>query len=332
MQALLMSKIGELQLVETPEPRIERPDDTLVEVRAAGICGSDLHGYTGQTGRRRPPLVMGHEAAGVVLETGSEVTGLTTGTRVAIHPLDLRGPKRILMGMDAPGAYAERVVWPAANLYPLPDEVSFEAGSLAEPLAVTIHALGRADMTEAKSAVVVGAGPIGLLVASLLKHRGVELVAVTDLSDERLAVAKELGVDAAINPSNEDPAAAMRRLTDGDGVDVAFEAVGTGATVAQAHALTREGGTVVWIGNNLKMIEVDMQEVVTRELSVQGTYGMNRRDFAEAIELLAAGAIRSEVLINRRAKLREGPKLFDELLASPSVVKCVFSFPEVAAV
>lgn len=327
MQALLLSKIGELNLVEAAEPRIEREDDALVEIRAAGVCGSDLHGYTGQTGRRRPPLIMGHEAAGVVRETGSEVSGLPVGTRVAIFPLDFRGPQRVLLGMDRPGAYAERVVWEAANLFPLPDGVSFEAGSLAEPLAVAIHALGRASLEGVGSAAVVGAGPIGLLIASLLKHRGVEFVAVTDLSKQRLELARELGVDLAINPAEEEPREAVAALTGGRGVDVSFEAVGIGATVAQAHHLTRDGGTVVWVGNNLKTIEVDMQQVVTRELSIHGSYAMNRQDFGRAIELLDAGAIRSDKLINRKASLAEGPSLFDELLASPNVIKCVFSLP-----
>lgn len=327
MQALMMTKFKELQVVDVPDPQIDQPDDVLIQVKAAGVCGSDLHGYTGQTGRRTPPLIMGHEAAGVVLATGAGVTDLPQGTRVAILPIDERGPRRRLMGMDAPGAYAPQVVWPAHNLYHLPDSVSFEAGSLAEPLGVAIHAVERVNLDGVTSAVVVGAGTIGLLVASVLRHRGVKQIAITDLSDERLDIAKRVGLDVTINPSAEDPVDSILGMTDGAGADVAFEAVGIGATVAQAHATVKYGGTIVWIGNNLKIIKVDMQQVVTRELDIRGTYGMTGANFDEAIALLAAGAIPVEMLINRRAELREGPVLFDELLASPNVVKCVFTFP-----
>ncbi len=326
MQALVMTKIKELRMVEVPDPKLEQPDEVLIQVKAAGICGSDLHGYTGQTGRRTPPLIMGHEATGVVVATGRAVDDLVAGTRVAIHPIDRRGSKR-LMGMDAPGAYAPYVVWPARNLHRLPDSVSFAAGSLAEPLAVAVHAIDRAGLGDATSAVVIGAGPIGLLVALVLKHRGVGRVAITDLSEERLRIARELGVDVTLNPSEEGATEAIRSMTGGEGVDVAFEAVGIGPTVAQAHAAVRDGGTVVWIGNNVKTIDVDMQQVVTRELDIRGAYGMTGNDFDEAISLLATGAVRTEKLINRHAKLEEGPTLFDELLASPGVIKCVFTFP-----
>ena len=326
MQALVMTAFNELVLDELPVPRIERPDDVLIEVKAAGVCGSDLHGYTGQSGRRTPPLVMGHEATGRVLETGAGVTGLPAGTRVAIHPLDDTLGVRRLMGKDAPGAFAECVVWPAGNLVPLPDTVTYEQGAFVEPLAVAVRAVERAGLVDAASAVVVGAGTIGLLVASVLKQRGVRTVVISDPSAERRAVATGIGVDVALDPSSTDVAAAVRDLTGGQGADVAFEAVGIAATVAQAHDVVRYGGTVVWIGNNVRVIDVDMQQVVTRELSVLGTYAMSGDDFLAALGLLEAGAIDVASLIHRRATLEEGPRLFDELLASPGVVKCLFTF------
>lgn len=329
MKALVLKSFHELELVEVPEPEIVGADDVLIDVKAAGICGSDLHGYTGQSGRRTPPLIMGHEAAGVVLATGDAVTHIAPGTRVAINPIDQRESGRRLMGMDAPGAYAPRVVWPARNLHVLPDAVSFEAGSLAEPLGIAIHAVetaGVADRAEGTYALIVGAGTIGLLVASVLRHRGIGRIAISDLSDARLAAAKGLGVDVAINPRKEDATEAVLRMTHGRGVDLAFEAVGLGATVAQAHDALKYGGLVVWIGNNMKKIEVDMQQVVTREIEIRGTYGMSHENFAEAVELLAMGAIETDVLIHRRAGLDEGPTLFDELLTSPEVVKCIFTF------
>ena len=326
MQALVMQAFHELVLAELPIPRIERPGDVLIEVKAAGVCGSDLHGYTGQSGRRIPPLVMGHEASGRVVETGEGVGDLAPGTRVAIHPIDDAGGVRRLMGKDAPGAFAEYVVWPAQSLVRLPDAVTFEHGALVEPLAVAVRAVNRAGVGGAASAVVVGAGTIGLLVASVLRHRGVATVVISDPSAERRAVATRMGVGVALDPHQIDVAEVVLDLTDGQGADVAFEAVGIGATVAQAHAVVRYGGTVVWIGNNVRTIDVDMQQVVTRELSVLGTYAMSDDDFVDALGLLEAGAIDVSALINRRATLEEGPALFDELLASPSVVKCLFTF------
>ena len=326
MQALVMKAFHELVLAELPIPRIERPGDVLIEVAAAGVCGSDLHGYTGQSGRRIPPLVMGHEATGRVVAAGAGVGDLLPGTRVAIHPMDGAGSERRMMGKDAPGAFAEYVVWPARNLVRLPDAVTFEQGALVEPLSVAVRAVNRAGSGAATSAVVVGAGTIGLLVASVLQHRGVATVVISDPSAERRAVATRMGVGVAVDPHQIDVTEVVLDLTGGKGADVAFEAVGIGATVAQAHAVVRYGGTIVWIGNNVRMIDVDMQQVVTRELAVLGTYGMSDDDFVDALGLLEAGAIDVSALINRRATLEEGPALFDALLASPSVVKCLFTF------
>ncbi len=328
MKALLMKAFHEHVLVEMPVPWIELPDDVLIEIKAAGVCGSDLHGYTGQSGRRTPPLVMGHEATGRVVETGEGVHDLPAGTRVAIHPIVDAGGVRRLMGKDAPGAFAEYVVWPARNLVRLPDTVTFDEGALVEPLAVAVRAVNRAnlDLEGATSAVVVGAGTIGLLVASVLKRRGVATVVISDPSPERRAVAQRMGVGVTLDPLEAGFAETVLDLTDGRGADVAFEAVGIGATVAQAHAAVKYGGTVVWIGNNVRMIDVDMQQVVTRELSVLGTYAMSDDDFVDALGLLEAGAVDTASLINRRATLEEGPALFDELLASPGVVKCLFTF------
>jgi L-iditol 2-dehydrogenase len=326
MQALVMKAFFELVLAELPIPRIERSDDVLIEIKTAGVCGSDLHGYTGQSGRRTPPVVMGHEATGRVVETGTGVNDLPHGTRVAIHPIDDSRGERRLLGKDAPGAFAQYVVWPARNLVPLPDAVTFEHGALVEPLAVAVRAVNRAGPGGAASAVVVGAGTIGLLVASVLKHRGVATVVISDPSPERRGVASNIGVDVAVDPRQIDIAEVVLDLTDGRGADVAFEAVGIAATVAQAHAVVKDGGTVVWIGNNVRLIDVDMQQVVTRELAVLGTYAMSGDDFVDALGLLEAGAIDVANLINRWATLPEGPALFDELLASPSIVKCLFRF------
>ena len=325
MRALVLTEIGKLELQTLPIPKLTRPDDVLVEIRAAGVCGSDLHGYTGASGRRKPPLIMGHEATGRVVQVGNEVTGLAVGDRVAVMPLSVENGQRHLMGMDAPGAYATHVVWPAGRLFPLSEGLSYDAGAFAEPLAVALHAaeVSRKLTPTYDTAFVAGAGTIGLLLASVLLAAGVGTVIVSDVSEARLGVARSLGVTRTLNPNEEDVPSAVRDLTGGHGADVTFEAVGISATVAQSVAVVKDGGTVVWVGNNARVVEVEMQAVVTRQLNILGTYGLTDEDFQAALELLAAGRIPTELLTSRRVTLDDGEGLFDELLRSPETVKCL---------
>jgi L-iditol 2-dehydrogenase len=339
MAALLFTAISEQQLVEVAVPEIERPGDVLLRVKSVGVCGSDLHGYTGHSGRRTPPLIMGHEVTGEVVAIGREVEDLQVGSRVAVQPVSFCGycsqcvagrrsicENRLVMGMTAQGAYAEYVTWPADNLYELPNALSYEAGALTEPLSVAVHAVGLAHIRPYDTAFVVGAGPIGLLTVAVLRLTGLKQIAVSDVSDRRLEVARTLGAHLTVNPSKQDLDAVIKENTDGQGVDVAFEAVGLGATAQQTLQATRNKGTVVWIGNNARMIEIDMQAVVTRELSVLGSYGMSEEEFQRSILMLADGSVPAAKLISRRAVLAEGPGLFDELLASPETIKCVINF------
>jgi L-iditol 2-dehydrogenase len=325
MQVLMMTDFNKLELQELPLPKIQ-PNEALLKIKSAGICGSDLHGYTGQSGRRTPPVIMGHEATAEVVAVGEAVENVSPGGRVAIFPLEYAPAGRKLIGMDLPGAYAEYTTWPAHNLYPIPGHLSYEAGAMAEPLAVTVHAVSMAPIKPYDTAFIAGAGPIGLLTLSVLRQTGVSHIAMSDISDSRLEFAQSLGADVAINPKRQDPREAVNAFTNGAGVDIAFEAVGMSATCQQTLAVTRDGGTIIWIGNNHRNVEIDMQAIVTRELKVLGTYGMNITDFKRALAMLSKGAIPTNQLINRRAKLSEGPTLFDELLASPETIKCVFNF------
>ncbi|NUM47187.1 MAG: alcohol dehydrogenase catalytic domain-containing protein [Anaerolineales bacterium] len=322
-----------------PAPAIDRPDSVLLKVKSVGVCGSDLHGYTGQSGRRVPPLIMGHEVTAEVIEVGEAVRNLPPGSRVAIQPVEFCGvcpqclagrrnvcEKRRLMGMNAPGAYAEYVTWSASNLFQLPDTLSYEDGALTEPLSVAVHAVSLAHIKLYDTALVVGAGPIGLLTLAVLKLTGLSRIAVSDTSDARLEVARALGAQVTINPIRQNPRQVVNEFTNGGGVDLAFEAVGISATAQQSLEVTRNNGTVVWIGNNQRLIEIDMQAIVTRELRVIGSYGMNDEDFQRSLRLLADGQIPTGQLINRRASLDEGPALFDQLLASPETIKCVINF------
>ncbi len=329
MKALNFTDFNRLELQDVPVPALQQPDDVLVRVRAAGVCGSDLHGYTGKSGRRQPPLIMGHEVSGEVVAAGDAVADVQAGERVTIQPLIYRpDPEtgkivRRLIGMNLPGAYAEYVVVPRGNLYRMPASLTYLAGALTEPTAVAVHAVSMAHIQPYDRALVIGGGTIGLLTMQVLRIAGAREVAVSDVSADRLRMAEQMGATATINPQTQDFGQFVADFTAGQGFDHVFEAVGISATVAQSLAAIRDGGTVIWIGNNQKIIEVDMQAVVTRELRVFGTYGMNERDFQRALQMLSDGQIAADILVNRRATLEEGPTLFDELLSDPAVVKCV---------
>ncbi len=339
MQALVFTDIRKMELQNVARPQISAPDDVLIRVRAVGVCGSDLHGYTGQTGRRIPPMIMGHEASGVVEEVGPAVTNVKPGDRVAVLPVVFCGQcapckegkaslctNRRLLGVGKGlGAYAEWLVWSARSTYRIPDNVSFEQAAFAEPMGVCLHALRLANIKPYDNVALVGSGPIGLLTLAILRTLGPRHIFVSDVSDDRLAVARSLGANVTINPSREDARAVVDAHTDGLGADVSIEAVGVSVTAQAAIDLTKNGGTVVWIGNNQKRIEIDMQSVVTRELRVQGSYAMNDVDFTRALAMIADGAVDVQPLISRRAELAEGENLFDELLQDQSVIKCVFT-------
>jgi L-iditol 2-dehydrogenase len=324
MRALVFAGLGEMPLQERDDPR-PGAGEVVVTVRAAGICGSDVHGYLGATGRRRPGVVMGHEAAGDVLAVGRGVTSVKEGDRVALRSIlacgrcdrcragepnictDRRG-----MGMHFDGAYAEQIVVPEALLLPLADTLSYEDGALIEPLAVALHAVDRTPFEPMDFVVVIGAGAIGLLTLLAARARGAGSIVVTDLSAHRLEVARGLGADLTIDVGSADPVAVIAGATDGRGADAVFEAVGVAATVAQSLAVTRAGGQVTWIGNSAPVVEMPMQDLVTRELTVRGSYGF-ADEYEQAAAALAAGSIDVHPLVECVAPLEDGPELFRRL-------------------
>ncbi|MCL2000306.1 MAG: alcohol dehydrogenase catalytic domain-containing protein [Planctomycetes bacterium] len=304
-----------------------------IRVKAVGICGSDLHGYLGITGRRIPPVIMGHEFSGIVEEVGSGVTGFRPGDRVAPFPVIFCGrcgpckrgdvhlcEKRRLFGvLTENGAMADFICAPANGCFRLEDKVSFETGSLMEPLAVSYRAVGRISRGQIEGANVflVGAGTIGLLTLACAKLLNPARIIVSDLSDIRLEIAKCLGATHVVNPAKASAVEEVKRLTGGAGADVAFEAVGATPTVQQAMGGLRQGGTAVWIGNNKPMIEINMQEIVTRELAVFGTYLYNFADFTKAVELLNSGTIEAGPIVSKTAPMREGAAMFAKMAKDP---------------
>lgn len=328
MKALVLTAYERLEVQELPTPEPE-PGDVRIRVRACGICGSDVHGFDGSTGRRVPPLIMGHEGAGVVDAVGRGVTGLAPGDHVTFDsmisctacPQCRAGQanlcdRRRVVGVSPGdyrqhGAFAEFLVVPAHIVYRLPAGLSFEHAAMVEPLSVAVHAVGRSGMRPGDTAVVVGCGMIGLLTLQAARAAGCGRVVAIDVEPDRLALARKLGADDAIT-GGDGAADRVMAATEGRGGDVAFEAVGAAAPIATAVASLRKGGTLVLIGNVTPRVDVDLQAIVTRELRLVGTCGANG-EYPECIELLASGAVSLDGLISAVAPLEEGPAWFGRL-------------------
>ncbi len=340
MQAMLLTQYMHLEMVEMPEPAIGA-DDVLVRVRACGICGSDVHGLDGSTGRRIPPLVMGHEAAGEVVECGANVTDLQAGERVTFDStvycgrcffcargeVNLCDNREVLGVSPGPyrrhGAFAEYVAVPRRILYRLPDNLSYEQAALIEAVSVAVHGVNLTPVVLGDTAVVVGSGMIGLLAIQAVKHAGASRVVAVDPDEGRLKVALELGATDAVNPKQTDAAEAVRAMTGGRGAAVAIECVGATEPVQTAIASVRKGGAVTLVGNIQPEIALPLQSVVTRQIRVQGSCASNG-EYPASIELMSAGAIRVDAMISAVAPLAEGPGWFERLYRhEPGLMKVV---------
>lgn len=329
MKALLLTDYKKLEVADVPEPEFG-DDEILIRVQACGICGSDIHGFDGSSGRRIPPLVMGHEAAGTVAAVGAKVTDLEIGDRVTFDStvwcgdcfhcdrgeVNLCDNRRVL-GVSCGdyrqhGAFAEFVVVPRRTTYKLPPNLSFEHAALIEAVSIAVHAANRTPNELGDTALVVGSGMIGLLVIQAIKLAGCTQVIATDINEQRLTTARSLGADHTINATNEDVRERVLALTDGRGADVALEVVGATPTVQTAIECTRKGGAVTLVGNITPNIELPLQSVVTREISVFGSCA-SQGEYAACVELLDKGLIDVAPLITAKATLEEGADWFNRL-------------------
>jgi L-iditol 2-dehydrogenase len=341
MKALLLSKYKQLEMAEVPTPAAGA-GEALVRVGACGICGSDVHGYDGSSGRRIPPIVMGHEAAGRIAAVGAGVTGLAEGDRVTFDSTIYCGAcgfckrgevnlcdHRQVLGVSCgdysrAGAFAEFVTVPARVVYKLPESISFAEAAMLEAVAVAIHGVSLAEISADSTALVVGAGTIGVLTLQALRAAGCKRVFVTDVDATRLKLAKELGA-ADVLLADKDVVAQIFQRTSGVGVDVAMEAVGRNETVNAAITSVRKGGTVVLVGNISPEVTLPLQKVVTRQIRLQGSCA-SAGEYPEAIKLMASGAIRVKPLITAIAPLAEGPQWFERLHArEPNLLKVVLT-------
>ncbi len=340
MKCLLLSEYNRLEIVDLPTPTVG-PKEVLVRVYACGICGSDVHGYDGSSGRRIPPLVMGHEAAGVVAAVGWQVTDYAEGERVTFDSTVYCGEceycsqgdvnlcdDRQVIGVSCAdykraGAFAEYVVVPERILYHLPESVTFVEAAMLEAVSVALHAVRVSSVVAGQTALVIGAGMIGLLTAQAARVAGCSPIFVADIDESRLRLAKEVGATATFCLSGDELTAEILRQTKGDGVDLVLEAVGRNETVTTAIDCVRKGGTVTLIGNIASTVTLPLQKVVTRQLRIQGSCASSG-EYPEAMERIASGAIQVKPLITAVAPLEDGSRWFERLHArEPNLTKVV---------
>ncbi len=341
MKALVLEAYNKFSYKDVPDAVIGS-DEVLVKVKAVGICGSDVHGMDGSTGRRIPPVIMGHEASGIIAEAGKDITGWKIGDRITFDstiykPDDWYTQKghynlsdnRKVLGVSCQefkrdGAFAEYVAVPGHILHRIPDNVTFEQAALTEPVAVALHAINLCDIKLNDTVVVFGAGIIGLFIIQLLKQSGCNVIAV-DILDEKLGMAKNAGAKVVLNSVTDDVPAEIRKLTNNRGADYAFEAVGISVTVNTAISSLRKGATLVLVGNLSQSIEFPLQKVVTSEITVKGSCAING-EYPTVLDLISKGKIDINSMISNVVPLHEGANYFDRLYNNePGLLKVILN-------
>lgn len=330
MEALIWLGPEDLQLHAVPLPECAS-GDILIETSAVGICGSELSGYLGKNSLRRPPLVMGHEAAGRIAQTGAEMTladGTTgqVGMRVTFNPLIVCGTcdrcrvgltmlcrQRQLIGAHRPGAFASFVAVPAAQCWPVPESLSDVSASLAEPLACAVRAVSLAQTSPQESLLILGAGPIGLFCLAVARTLGIEKILVSDMLPSRLAIAQRWGASTVLNARTTDVAQAVQDVCQG-GAATVIDAVGAAATRTQALQAVVPGGRVVFIGLHDEESLLATNYLIRQEITITGSFSYTHQNFAHALTMLQAGLLLPEADWLEERPLAEGPAAFAELV------------------
>jgi L-iditol 2-dehydrogenase len=326
MKILQFNGPWQFSIEETPIPAFG-PEEVLIRADAVGICGSDVHGFTGESGRRKPGMVMGHEVAGTVVKAGAKVTSLSPGDRVAVLPLlgcgicrhCLAGmehicPDKRILGVNAGrwGAMADFFTCHQRQAFHLDPQVDPAIGLFAEPLAVALHAVNLMSPAADAILAIVGAGTIGMALVIVLRDLGFESVFIIDKIDEKLELARKFGAKT-IHAERDLPAQIIADETGGRRASGVFEAVGAGATVRAAYDLCDFGGTVVLIGNLAKDFTLPLQGVTSNETTIQGSYGFVRAEFEAAVHLASKKETLLRKLISGSCSLEETPDVMQRM-------------------
>ena len=327
---MVQAKLVSVEKIKLEKTSIPSPtsDEVLIQVKICGICGSDIHAYKGKHPFVHPPIVLGHEFSGMVCEIGSGVKGISKGEKVTVEPNlvcgecynCLHGRYNICLNLKVigcvgyNGAFAEYIAVPKDKVIKLPQGISYHEAALIEPVAVAVHAVKRAEQRVGYRVIILGAGPIGLLVMQVAKVSGAKEVIVTDLLDYRLKKARDLGADRAINSSSEDLVSLIQEDYGEEGIDLIYDCVGIEETVSQAIQIARKGTKILIVGVPEEKIGVNLAYVQDRELELWGSLMYVREDFTTAIELIHQGKVRVRPLITHHFTLEEIDKAFQKIL------------------
>lgn len=340
MKALVLQEPGRLEVVRCPDPA-PGPGEVLVRVRACAICGSDVHGWRGEGGRRLTPLIMGHEASGEIVTLGPDVAGWKAGDRVTFdstqycgkcwqcaHGLHNLCAHRQILGVACreyrrEGAMAELVAVQAHTLYRLPDKVSFAQACLTEPFAVGMHAVRLAGELRGKTVAVIGAGTIGLMTLLAAKSQGCGHLLCAAHHADRQALAREAGAEASVEGTPKALADAARACTEGRGADVVLDSVGSQGSLDTALAAVRDGGTVVVIGNSAVHTALPLQDCVVRQIRLQFSYS-SEGEYPICLQAIADGKVNLTPFLRAILPLEQGTDAFRRLTdREPGLLKVI---------
>lgn len=324
MKALVYEGPRQLHMRDVPIPEA-RPGEAVIRVELAGICGSELGGYLGHNSLRKPPLIMGHEFAGIIERTGAEATRFRPGDRVTVNPLATCGKcrycasgssqlcaERSLLGAHRPGAFAEYVAVPERNIHRLPDHVSFEEGAFAEPFACAVHICRLLGLNSSDRLIIYGAGPIGLFALQAAQILGLKDIVIVDLNESRLEIARELGGIAVTDPEGTG-------LPHDEGYDAAIDAVGAGITRRKCVQATRRGGRVIFTGLHEAESALPINDMIREEIATIGAFAYSAEDFATALEWIDQGKVNLSPWTVTRP-LDEGADCFEKLIGGPGKI------------
>ncbi|HIG25128.1 MAG TPA: L-threonine 3-dehydrogenase [Acidimicrobiia bacterium] len=305
-----------LWLQEVPKPQPE-PHEVLIKVNLAAICGTDLHIFQWDNWAQEnidPPVTVGHEFVGTIVETGNQVTGLAIGTRVVGEGHIVCGTCRNCragrnhfcratqgVGIHRNGGFAEYVTIPATNAYPIPDSISDETAAILDPLGNAVHTALSFDLV-GEDVLITGAGPIGQMAAAICRHAGARHIVITDLQDRRLQTAQQMGATRTVNPTKESLSDVMSELNMAEGFDIALEMSGSPAALADLIKHTVHGGQVGLLGLFSQSATMDLNQIIFKGLTIKGIYGREMFDtWYKAVAMLNSGLDVSPVISHRFA-------------------------------